>query len=103
MEVLNRRMEVIANCFFESKKEIGQTLAMEDPGSKPNMNSHALFIKKVEETFDQLDSLEKLFINNEYFYQDYPYWWEDLYPASTYYRYKKKAVVRFLRLFFNET
>lgn len=103
MDVLSRKMEIISSLFFESKKQIGEKLAMSDVINEDDMDSHSLFIKKVEDTYNQLDSLDKLFINNEYFYQDYPFWWSRLYTASTYYRYKKKAVIRFLRLFFNET
>lgn len=59
------------------------------------------YIKRVEEAFAQLDAVDKMFINNEFFYSDYPYWWQEYYSSSTFYRIKEKAVDNFLRLFNN--
>lgn len=72
------------------KKEIGYTAAC-----------YRYYIDKVERAFRKLDELSKMFINNDFFYCAYPYWWVDKFPTSSYYRLKANAVDNFLR-YFNE-
>lgn len=56
------------------------------------------YISKVEFTFSQLDALDKTFINNEFFYTEDSNWWIDIYPQSTFYRLRAKAVNCFLTM-----
>ena len=52
--------------------------------------------------YSGLNPIEQLFINNDFFYEDYPDWWKELYSKSQYTRYMKRAIVHFLRLFYDE-
>lgn len=79
-------IEDIAKKYFEYLKNT------EQKGSKS-------YIKKVKEAYNKLDQLEQQFINNEFFYQNYPNWWKKIYPKTTYYRIKKKSMVNFLEAF----
>ena len=102
LATLTKRMQEIANMFFTSKKFADVTPKLYDVETDTSQNQYTLFTKKVEEAYAQLDPLEQLFINNDFFYQNYPYWWMEVYPKRTYIIYKRKAILHFLRCFFNE-
>lgn len=94
---LNRRVEEIANDYFDSKKKMRELQLYSF--SKPSDDDHtdlALLVAHVENAFECLDELEKMFINNDFFYESYPFWWESFYARCTYYRYKRKAMRHFL-------
>lgn len=79
-------IEDIAKKYFEYLKDTKQE------GSKT-------YIQKVKSAYSELDNLEQQFINNDFFYQNYPNWWKKLYPKTTYYRIKKKSMISFLEAF----
>ena len=60
------------------------------------------YIDKVNSAFSRLDARERNLINNEFFFQSYNNWWESIYSKATFYRYKKKAMMKFLEAFYNE-
>ena len=60
-----------------------------------------LYLAKVCAAFDSLNETEKNLINNEFFFQSYHHWWESIYSKATFYRYKKKAMLKFLGAFYN--
>ena len=102
LATLSKRMQEIANMFFTSKKYADITPKLYDVESDTTQNQYTLFVKKVEDAYAKLDPLEQLFINNDFFYQNYPYWWMEVYSKQNYLHFKKKAVIHFLRSFFNE-
>ena len=102
LATLSKRMQEIANMFFTSKKYEDITPKLYDSESGRKQNQYTVFIKKVEDAYARLDPLEQLFINNDYFYQNYPYWWMEVYSRNTYLHYKKKALISFLRTFYYE-
>ena len=59
------------------------------------------FLDKVFKAFGTLSEAERNLINNEFFFQSYHNWWESIYSKATFYRYKKKAMVKFLGAFYN--
>lgn len=59
------------------------------------------YLNKVIKAFDSLTEAEKNLINNEFFFQSYHRWWESIYSKATFYRYKKKAMLKFLGAFYN--
>ena len=59
-------------------------------------------IRRVRETYNKLDALEKAFINNDFFYQNYPDWWKDTFSKTTYYRLRRQSMRHFLQVFENE-
>ena len=102
LTTLTKRMQEIANMFFTSKKYAEITPKLYDVETDTSQNQYTLFVKKVEEAYAKLDPLEQLFINNDFFYQNYPYWWMEVYSKQNYNQYKKKAIIHFLRSFFHE-
>ena len=102
LSTLTKRMQEIANMFFTSKKYADITPKLYDIETDTSQNQYTLFVKKVENAYSQLDPLEQLFINNDFFYQNYPYWWMEVYTKQNYTLYKRKAIIHFLRSFFGE-
>ena len=62
---------------------------------------HQHYMNKVWEAFNSLNETERNLINNEFFFQSYHRWWESIYSKATFYRYKKKAMLKFLGAFYN--
>ncbi len=90
---LNKKVSTIALMYvFARKKSYLE---------KTINNKYSDFVNKVNNCFDRLNGIDKLFINNEFFYEEYPYWWIDIYSKSSFYRYKRKAMMSFLREYEN--
>ena len=100
---LTKHMELIAKTFFEFKKEDkNEKLVLADINQFDSKHSQNHFVHRVEEAYSGLNPIEQLFINNDFFYEDYPDWWKELYSKTQYTRYMKRAIVHFLRLFYDE-
>jgi len=69
-----------------------------DYGEEDDYNQ---YLSKVFKAFSALNETERNLINNEFFFQSYHNWWESIYSKATFYRYKKKAMVKFLGAFYN--
>lgn len=89
---LNKEINYIATNYFLYKKELNKQLS--NNIKKEMCNG---FINKVNKAYELLDPIEKMFINKEFFLEAYPYWWVNIYPKWTFYRYKKKAMCSFLK------
>lgn len=59
------------------------------------------YLERVCKAFNSLNEAERNLINNEFFFQSYHNWWESIYSKATFYRYKKRAMVKFLGAFYN--
>lgn len=59
------------------------------------------YLEKVCKAFNSLNEAERNLINNEFFFQSYHNWWESIYSKATFYRYKRRAMVKFLGAFYN--
>ena len=66
-----------------------------------DVDDHQEYIDKVFKAFASLSEMERNLINNEFFFQSYHNWWESIYSKATFYRYKKKAMVKFLGAFYD--
>lgn len=93
-QILSEEIKKIAQMYFLALKadDVDEELKLKN----------SLFVKKVEHAFDSLDCLEKSFINNEFFYQSYSYWWRNHYSRSSYYRLKRSSMKHFKMAFENE-
>ena len=95
-------IEIVSERFFVARKmysmENGGLFAEKDLGSREECQ---LYIKKVFDAFSTLNESERNLINNEFFFQSYHNWWESIYSKATFYRYKKRAMVKFLGAFYN--
>lgn len=102
LTTLDREMQLVANSYFTSKKKKEKEQFLYDVDANVEINDCNLYIKKVESAFNKLEPIEQLFINNDYFFEDYPNWWMQNFSEKTYLKCKKKAIIHFLRLFFDE-
>lgn len=92
---------VVADRFFAAK----QTNAMKKNAflaefDETDNEQCALYINRVYKAFASLNESERNLINNEFFFQGYLNWWESIYSKATFYRYKKKAMRKFLEAFY---
>ena len=99
---LDKKMKAVAKNYFISRKiqELDE-LAMKD-AEEIEKTQHSVYVRRIERAFNSLSREEQTFINNDYFYEAYPFWWLKQYPPSTYYRIKKKSVINFLKALYNE-
>ena len=102
LNTLSKRMQMIADTYFAARKYENQVPKMYDAEAGKPINQYTIYIERVEKTYEKLDTLEQIFINNEYFFQNYKDWWRKAYSKKMYNFYLKKTLVRFLGVFFNE-
>ena len=95
--------DVIANRFFLARRihalKHEDCLAEFDYGDGTNYDQ---YLEKVSRAFESLSEGERNLINHEFFFQSYHNWWESIYSKATFYRYKRKAMMKFLGAFYNE-
>lgn len=93
--------EEVAFRFFAAKKmqiyTKSEMVAEKDDDYLP----HLAYLEKVEEAYRSLTEKEKNLINNEFFFQNYRYWWIGLYSKTTFYRFKKQAMLNFLEAIYH--
>ena len=95
---LTRQMETIAKIYF-TKDQRAMNKMLKDVDS---VDTRFRFNQRVKNAYRQLDPIEQLFINNEYFYENYPGWWKDLFDKNKYKKLKKQSLYHFLKLFYEE-
>ena len=95
---LQALVEMIAERFFMAKmvQHQQQTGVIKENDSPSNH-----YLLKVEDAYRKLDERERNLINNEFFYQNYHYWWVGLYSKTSFYRFKKRAMLKFLEAFYH--
>ena len=59
-------------------------------------DNHAQYFNLVNESFSKLSFVSQQIINNEFFFNDYPFWWEKYYSKKQFIKLKKKAMNQFL-------
>ena len=69
--------------------------------SEDDENDYEKHVRRVRNSFSSLDGVERTFINNEFFYQDYPDWWNKTFSRTTYYRLRRKSMIDFKEAFDN--
>ena len=99
---LSKHMALIAKTFFDFKGRKSESFLLSDSKTDDLKHRQNQFIRHVEETYEELNAIEQLFINNDFFYEDYPDWWKRLYTRSQYIHFKKRAIIHFLRIFYDE-
>ena len=93
-------VQQIANMYFAALRHVES--GEEINGLRGTLVCFVAFVNRVRKAYYQLDDLEKVFINNDFFYEEYPNWWKSIYSKSTYYRLKKRSMKRFKEAFDNE-
>jgi hypothetical protein len=92
-------IEEVAYRFFIAKRLIsmrqkGEILEEDNP-------PYQVYLLRVEKAYRSLDERERNLINNEFFFQNYQNWWIGIYSKASFYRFKKRAMLRFLEAFYH--
>ena len=96
---LNDMIEEVAYRFFVAKrlnsmKQKGEILEEDNP-------PYLVYLLRVEKAYRSLDERERNLINNEFFFQNYQNWWIGIYSKTSFYRFKKRTMLRFLEAFYH--
>ena len=96
---LNEMIEEVAYRFFIAKRLVsmrqrGEILEEDNP-------PYQVYLLRVEKAYRSLDERERNLINNEFFFQNYQNWWIGIYSKTSFYRFKKRAMLRFLEAFYH--
>jgi len=97
---LNEMLEEVAYRFFVARKLIciKQRHELIEEDNPP----YKVYLLRVEKAYRSLDERERNLINNEFFFQNYQYWWVGIYSKTSFYRFKKKTMLRFLEAFYHD-
>lgn len=96
-DYLNDVINGIAEMYFIALKHV-ESCIRNDSGH----NGFQSFVMIVNRAYYQLSDEEQEIINNDFFYEAYPYWWKGRYPKSSYYRLRKRSMKKFKEAFENE-
>ena len=96
---LNEMIEEVAYRFFIAKRLItmrqrGEILEEDNP-------PYQVYLLRVEKAYRSLDERERNLINNEFFFQNYQNWRIGIYSKTSFYRFKKRTMLRFLEAFYH--
>lgn len=92
---ISNYLKNLALTYLSIKSGCYQDKLILNDSSEQEFEDEEVCIKWVENAFDKLDSLDREFINNEYFFNAKPYWWEKVYSRATFFRLKRLASRRF--------
>lgn len=67
--------------------------------SHPHPQFFYNYISRVEKAYSFLADPLKVIINNDFFYQDYPWWWKSLYSEKTYLLLRQIAIYQFMEAY----
>lgn len=96
---LSEQLKQIAFNYFVAKRSLRGHVLGFSSGSDEEMNSYRDYIDRVKRAYETLSDMDKEIVNNDFFYEDYPHWWEEKYSRVAYYRHKRGAMQNFLRAF----
>ena len=93
--------EEVAERFFAAKRmSLSSDLDFLRESEREKL-PYDFYLKKVEDAYETLNEREKNLINNEFFFQNYHYWWVGLYSKTSFYRFKRRAMLKFLEAFYH--
>ncbi len=96
LSTLSKKMETIAKNYFFARNILLKRIELSDD----NFLLMIVYMQHIHACYAKLDDSEKQFINNEFFYQDYPNWWKNKLTPSTYIRLKTKSIRHFLEVYY---
>lgn len=98
--LLSNKIEEIATNYFlclSKLKHFHHKLA-----ENVSLEYEKQYVEKVNTAYIKLNERNRKIINNEFFFENYPYWWESKYSSSYFSRIKKEAMRQFLNFFQEE-
>ena len=83
----------IAKNYFYALEQIKKEKTLNDSEREPNQ--YEIFVSRVRYAYHTLNVTDQIFINNEFFFEEYPKWWIKNYSPSAFYRQRIKSMKRF--------
>ena len=99
-KTLYEQAKEIARFYFVALRVLEHGLTIND-SKEITMSDYKSYIMRVKYAYNKLDLIDKRIINNDFFFQEYPGWWVDIYSKSTYYRLRSRSIKNFLEAFNN--
>lgn len=96
---LTSMISEVADKFFKAKNAL--IILGDEDSSLEYRQPYTLYLFKVSSAYRILSDREKNLINNEFFFQNYQHWWVGLYSKANFYRFKRKAMLKFLEAFYH--
>lgn len=90
---LLEEIELISKNYFYALKQIKNEQTLNDSNKGPSQ--YQIFVSRVKYAYHTLSATDQIFINNEFFFEDYPRWWEKSYTTSEFYRQRLKSMKNF--------
>lgn len=88
-------METLAKVYYSRAKFKSNLKTV----PKERIKEKELLIEKIERTCNALCEPYKSIVKNTFFEKKNLYWWEGVYPKTTYYRLRNKAIQTFLLVY----
>ena len=102
IKALEKAINQIAQMYFLAiSKKSGNDGMLHD--SEEGITDYEKFVIRVRKAFERLSATEKIFINNDFFYEDYPYWWKERYNKASYYKIRTRSMINFKEAFDHES
>lgn len=96
-QTLEKNVQTIANSYFIACEAI--KVSSSNIYSACFLVSQMDIVRNINFIFSLLDDVEKEIINNEFFFENYPFWWENIYPEKVFKKIKLSAMKNFIELF----
>ena len=92
---IDTQIKQIANRYMTALRKDDESYL--SSGKEDDLNLYRLYLLRIQRAFSKLNELEKLVINNEYFFNDYYGWWEEIFTKKFFFKYKNKVAKKFVR------
>lgn len=92
-------MEDVAKKYFAAIERLRINRLGFSSGNSGSIEADQHYIERVNFAYECLSEEEQKIINNEFFYQDYPNWWNGMYTKTAFEKLKKTAVQEFIVAF----
>jgi hypothetical protein len=104
LKVLSRRAEQLAWHYHIAKiRQVMQDVKLDAKDEQIRIfqgDDNDKLIYAVDMILDTMEPEKKAVIVNDYLLKKYPYWWQEHYARSTYYRIKYRALMEFTSYFY---
>ncbi len=93
---LEEKMLLIVNNYFAARRLLSDNREMSDD----NFSILCSYVNNVRKAFNTLNDEEKIFLNNEYFFQAPLDWWKKIWNQEKYQKMKEVTLNHFLGAFY---
>ena len=91
-----KKIKEVSQKYFDSFDKIIKSFSNDQESNEKEID----YIIKVETAYYSLSDEGKLFINSEFFFNNYKGWWKGYYSKSQFFKLKKKYSLEFIRNLF---